>query len=65
MRKIRPPNWLFIDRPLLVAQPKEGWPQVLPDDILQDIRLKSQFYRAFSGHHAFGIHELFGRSARV
>jgi hypothetical protein len=49
---------------LLVAHPKGGWPQVLSDDILQDIRLKSQFYRAFSGHHAFGIHEIFGRSAR-
>ena len=48
---------------LLVAHPK-GWPQVLSDDVLRDIRARPQFYQAFSGHHAFGIHEIFGRSAR-
>jgi hypothetical protein len=48
---------------LLVAHPK-GWPQVLPDDVLRDIGERPQFYRAFSGHHAFGVHEVFRRPAR-
>jgi hypothetical protein len=48
---------------LLVAQPR-GWPQVLSDDTLRDIRANLHFYRAYSGHHAFGIHEVFGRPAR-
>jgi hypothetical protein len=49
---------------LLVAHPNGGWPQVFSDDALRDIRERSHFYRAFSGHHAHGIHEIFRRSAR-
>jgi hypothetical protein len=49
---------------LLVAHPRSGWPQVLSDDTLRDIKANRHFYRAFSGHHAFGIHEVFSRPAR-
>jgi len=53
---------VYRDR-LLVAHPK-GWPQVLPDEVLREIGERPQFYQAFSGHHAFGVHEVFGRPAR-
>jgi hypothetical protein len=44
---------------LLAAHPV-GWPQVLPDDAMEQIRQKPQFFRAYSGHHAFGVHEIPG-----
>jgi hypothetical protein len=49
---------------LLVAHPRGGWPQVLSDETLHDIKTNSNSYRAYSGHHAFGIHQVFGRPAR-
>ncbi len=48
---------------LLVAHPKLGWPQVWPDEFLADVAEKRTFYQAFSGHSAYGIHEVFDRPA--
>jgi hypothetical protein len=48
---------------LLVAHPLRGWPQQWPDEFLADLAGKRDYYGAFSGHSAYGIHEVFGRPA--
>lgn len=46
---------------LLTAHPLRGWPQQWPPEFLTHIAQHRQDYDAFSGHAAYGIHELFGR----
>jgi hypothetical protein len=53
---------IYGDR-LLVAHPLRGWPQQWPDEFLADVARKRNYYNAFSGHSAYGVHEVFGRPA--
>lgn len=48
---------------LLVAHPLQGWPQEWPKETTDLIARNRHYYAAFSGHSAFGIHQLFGREA--
>jgi hypothetical protein len=49
---------------LLHANPEKGWPPVFSDAVLADISNKRFFYKAYTGHYVYGIHQLFGRRAR-
>jgi hypothetical protein len=49
---------------LLIAHPLRGWPQQWPVETTNLIFEKRDFFQAFAGHYAFGIHELFNRPAR-
>lgn len=53
---------IYGDR-LLFANPRRGWPQEWPAEFFADAAAKRHYYRTFSGHFAFGIHEIFGRPA--
>ena len=46
---------------LLIAHPLRGWPQQWPAEFLAEVSAHKDFYQAFSGHAAYGIHEVFGR----
>lgn len=49
---------------LLIAHPLVGWPQRWSDETRALIAEKRHHFRAFAGHCAYGIHEVFGRPAR-
>jgi hypothetical protein len=53
---------IYGDR-LLIAHPLRGWPQEWPPEFKAMVAEKRDYYRAFSGHSAYGIHELFQREA--
>jgi hypothetical protein len=48
---------------LLVAHPLGDWPQQWPEEFIAHVEEKRNYYGAFSGHSAFGIHKLFRRKA--
>lgn len=48
---------------LLVANPPDGWRQAWTTELRTEIWAKRRYWRAFSGHTAYGIHTLFARPA--
>lgn len=54
---------VYQDR-LLVAHPLRGWPQQWSEETENLILEKRDFFQAFAGHYAFGIHKIFKRPAK-
>jgi len=48
---------------LMMATPRYGWRQAWTPEFRAEVRARRDYWHAFAGHTAFGIHALFGRPA--